>query len=259
MKKYGYIVAEGPHDVEFVSKILSPFRFKTIQYIDDLDPFFRELIPRVFPIPPQGDILKRIPIPLFIENETHSIAIHSANGDSRLIDTIEENNKLLDKDKITGVGILLDSDQVLDPQIRYSNIKKRLEIKQFHPADSAGLITDGPPKLGVYMLPDHQSQGTLEDLLLECAAIVYPNLLTSAQTHIKNAEDDGALKEPDLEDFRKPSGRKKAVVGSIASVLRPGKAVQVSLQRDRWLRDETLDIPRVKAFQNFLVNLFEIQ
>lgn len=59
--------------------------------------------------------------------------------------------------------------------------------------------------------------------------------------------------------MRKPAGRHKAIVGSMASILRPGRAVQVSLQDNRWLRDDALTIPRVKAVQEFLRDLFEIE
>ncbi len=62
----------------------------------------------------------------------------------------------------------------------------------------------------------------------------------------------------DLKELRKPAGRNKAVIGSMASILRPGRAVQVSIQDNRWLRDAALAIPRVKAVQDFLVNLFEM-
>ena len=47
--------------------------------------------------------------------------------------------------------------------------------------------------------------------------------------------------------------RNKAIVGVIANVLRPGKAVQVSLQDNRWLRDpECLQLPKVSALLNFV-------
>jgi hypothetical protein len=55
-----------------------------------------------------------------------------------------------------------------------------------------------------------------------------------------------------------PAGRNKAMVGSIASILRPGRAIQVSLQDDRWLRDTALALPRVKAVQDFLLKLLEL-
>ena len=44
----------------------------------------------------------------------------------------------------------------------------------------------------------------------------------------------------------------------MASILRPGRAVQNSLQDNRWLRDAALAIPRVKAVQDFLVSLLDL-
>jgi hypothetical protein len=54
------------------------------------------------------------------------------------------------------------------------------------------------------------------------------------------------------------AGRNKTIVGSVASILRPGKAVQVSIQDNRWLRDATLMLPRVRAVQEFLIDLLEL-
>ena len=32
MRKYGYLIVEGPHDVEFVYRLLSPFGLERVQY-----------------------------------------------------------------------------------------------------------------------------------------------------------------------------------------------------------------------------------
>jgi hypothetical protein len=79
---------------------------------------------------------------------------------------------------------------------------------------------------------------------------------------LKNLRLDGLgainiLVGEDLEELLKPAGRHKAIVGSIASILRPGKAIQVSLQDNRWLRDAALDLPRLSAVKSFLASLFE--
>ena len=47
MPKYGYLVVEGPHDVEFVYRLLSPFGMSRVRLEKDLDPFFSPLIPRL--------------------------------------------------------------------------------------------------------------------------------------------------------------------------------------------------------------------
>ena len=76
MPKYGYVVVEGPHDVEFVCQLLGPRRLRRVQFEKDFDPFFHRLIPHSYP--PNGDLLKRVPVPLFLQNDTHAVAIHTA-------------------------------------------------------------------------------------------------------------------------------------------------------------------------------------
>ena len=112
MPKYGYLVVEGPHDVEFVYRLLSPFGLKRVQWDKDLDSYMQPLVPRTFPH--GGDLQKRVPVPLFLQSPTHAIAIHSAIGDTRLVETVEESAKLInfnsDFKLMTGVGIILDTD-----------------------------------------------------------------------------------------------------------------------------------------------------
>jgi hypothetical protein len=119
-------------------------------------------------------------------------------------------------------------------------------------------VTNGPPRLGAFVLPDNQSAGTLEDLLLECAQSSYPGLLSSARNHVTAALADETLTKDDAEDFLKPSGQNKAVVASIGGILRPGKAIQTSIQDNRWLDGAALQLPRIKAVQDFLAAIFEL-
>jgi hypothetical protein len=256
MRKYGYLVVEGSHDVEFVYRLLSPYGLSRIQYEKDLDQFFLPLIPRQYP--PNGDLQKRMPIPLFLQNSTYSIAIQNAGGDSRLTAMIEENAAILDLNAITGIGILLDSDKMIPAAQRYANIRERL-ARINYPLDAvAGKITQSKPKLGAFVLPDNVSAGTLEDLLLDSAKQVYPTLLASAETHANGTLQNAELTSDDLKDFKKPAGQNKAIIGTMSNILRPGKALQVSIQDNRWLLGEALSIPRIKAVQEFLQNLFEL-
>lgn len=256
MPKYGYLVVEGPHDVEFMYRLLAPHGLGRVNMIDGLDPFFVPLVPRSFP--PDGDLQKRVPVPLFLQSGTHSVAVHSALGDSRLIQTVEENAALLDSAKLIGIGIVLDSDAAVTPTDRYVAIREGLRAKGYDFPDGAGAVSAGPPRLGAFVMPDNASAGTLEDILLDCAQHVYPTLLATATTHVDSASRDTSLVHEDLKELLKPAGRHKAIVGSIASILRPGKAVQVSLQDNRWLRDTALALPRVRAVQKFLTNLLEL-
>ncbi len=257
MPKYGYLVVEGPHDVEFVYRLLSPFGFKRIKWLKDLDSFLRPLVPRKFP-QDDGDLQKRMPVPLFLQNDSHAVAIHIAGGDSRLVEVVQENTLYLDYALVTGVGILLDSDKDVSATVRFKAIKDAMSQKGFQLPANPGEIASGTPKYGAYVLPDNKGQGTLEDLLLDSAATVYPSLLASAARHVDAALLDATLTGDDTKDIRKPAGNKKAIIGAMASILRPGKAVQVSIQDNRWLRNEALAQPRVKAVQDFLVNLLEL-
>ena len=255
MPIYGYLVVEGPHDVELVAQLLRPHGLARVQLERDLDAFFVPLVPRTYP--PDGDLLKRVPVPLFLQSATHVVAVHSAVGDTRLIATIGENAVLLDVARLTAIGILIDSDDV-SPFDRYNAIRDGLRAQGYQMPDDPGDVTAGPPRLGGFVLPDNSGAGTLEDILLDCAQHVYPGLLATAATHVDTAAQDKSLVKKDLEETRSRAGRHKAIVGSIASVLRPGRAVQVSLQDNRWLRDTALALPRVRAIQQFLMTLLEL-
>ncbi|WP_295430075.1 DUF3226 domain-containing protein [uncultured Thiodictyon sp.] len=255
MRHYGYLVVEGPHDIEFSYRLLSPYGLTRVQLLKDLDPVFERIVPSTFPH--AGDLQKRVPVPLFLQSATHAIAVHSAVGDSQLIRTLEQNVGQLDDDAISSIGILLDADQQT-PTTRYANLRGDMAAKGLALDATPGQITTGKPRLGAFVLPDNRNQGTLEDLLLESAQAIYPGLLASAQEHVNRALLDTGLTGEDVADVKKPAGRNKAIIGAMASILRPGKAVQTSLQDNRWLRAQALAIPRIAAVQAFLAALFEL-
>lgn len=258
MPKFGFLVVEGPHDAEFAYRLLSPCGLKRVTNESGVPGFLQPLIPREYP--PNGDLQKRMSTPLFLSSESHALAIYRAEGDARLVEAVQENLAVLDVDQLTGMGIMLDAD--LDKSVTSEARYKALQAKMAdlgHPLPSRpGDVEVGPPHKGAFVLPDNAASGTLEDLLLECAAQQYPVLLESARTHIIAATEDKSLTAEDLKDFQKPSGQNKAVVGSIAAILRPGKAIQVSIQDNRWLRGAALTLPRIKAVQDFLKSLFEL-
>src|SRR5262249_38277720 len=155
-------------------------------------------------------------------------------------------------------GVLLDSDTDKSPADRYSTIRDGLRANKLDFPDDAGSVSGANPRLGAFVLPDNQTQGTLEHLLLECAGESYAALLTTATAHVDAALRDQSLVAEDLTELRKPAGRNKAIVSSVASILRPGRAIQVSIQDNRWLHGATLTLPRVQAVQEFLTNILEL-
>lgn len=101
-------------------------------------------------------------------------------------------------------------------------------------------------------MPDNQSQGTLEDLLLDAGGSAYPQLLQAAGEYAASASKSTELQKDDLDEFNKPAGLKKATAAAMASILKPGKAIQVSIQDNRWLEPTSLNLPRIKALREFL-------
>jgi len=90
----------------------------------------------------------------------------------------------------------------------------------------------------------------------------FPNLSRLAHQFVGpiTATDSSIFPDPaDNEDFRKPAGKKKATAGCISSILKPGKAIQVSIQDNGWLKHEkALELPRVVAVQRFVDQILGI-
>lgn len=125
--------------------------------------------------------------------------------------------------------------------------------------DVPGDVTAGSPRFGAFVLPDNSSVGNLEDLLIECAESVYRNILINARLYVEAAKMDPTLEKRDGEDLMKTLVGNKAIIGAIASVLRPGKAVQISIQDNKWLRGDNLRLGRIKVVQDFLAKLFDLR
>lgn len=257
MRKLGYLVVEGPHDVEFCYRLLSVAGLSRVRFLKDLDKDLEELVPRSFPH--GGDLQKRVPVPLFLQNEQCAIAIHSAVGDSRLVATLEETLATLDASAFTGLGIMLDSDSDKSASERYATLHQSVQQELgLRMPEKAGTVSAGPTRLGAFVLPDNLNKGTLEDLLLESAALQYPALLSAAAGYVDAARNTGLIPAGHQDDIRKPAGRNKAVIGAMASLFKPGKAVQTSIQDNDWLRGAALSLPSILAVQQFLAELFEL-
>lgn len=254
-RQLGCLVVEGPHDAELCYRLLSTSGLKRVQRLSLLEPVFEPLVPTKFP---HGDDLqKRMPVPLFLQNEQWAIAVHSAVGDSRLVNALEETLALLPAQNWAGVGLMLDADHDGSPAQRFDAVIQTMQSKHLGLPlpQQPGQVIAGTPRMGVYVLPDNHETGTLEDLLLDSAAIQFAHLLPLARQYVMDTQAKGQLPASHLADFAKPSGHNKAVVGAMAAVFRPGKAVQVSIQDNDWLRGPALDLPRIRAVQLFLQQL----
>lgn len=256
--KYCYLVAEGIHDIEFLTQLIkNSFGLSRIKQLSLLDKFWNKLIPKTFPI--NDDLLKRVPVPLFLQNDQYSIALHNAIGIEKIVNTLAESLSLIDRSKLLSIGLILDADDKQTPAQRFQKIiqelsqKKDLNFINFQSLQ-LGQVSNNNPKLGIFIIPDNQNQGTLETILIECASVNYPDLLNLANDYIDNF-DQTKLTKSDLKDLKKPAGKNKAVVSIISSVLKPGKAIQVSIQDNRWIDQNTLQLQNIITLKEFINNL----
>ncbi|HMD69857.1 MAG TPA: DUF3226 domain-containing protein [Bryobacteraceae bacterium] len=251
---YGYLAVEGPTDVEFVGRLLRASGLRRVQNAYEVDDLWRILIPNEYP--PGGDLLKRVPVPGFFRSDTHSVAVESAGGLDRLVPAVQDTRSQLFPrwEEVVALGLMADADQETPPD-RFQRLRNALqEIGMPVPVSVPGEISDGRPRLGIYVFPDNLRQGTLEDLLGECAAKVYPGLLDGARTFVGGV-DRTVLTQEDVEEAAKPSGEIKATLACIAGFLVAGGTLQVSVARNRWLRDDALALDNIAAVHTFLKHL----
>lgn len=123
--------------------------------------------------------------------------------------------------------------------------------------DTVGEVAPGPPRVGVFVLPQPGAHGTLEDLLLELGKVAYPSLSAAASQYVCgwSALTDGRGHDEDWKEIKQPSGVKKATLAAMGALLKPGKSMQVALESGRWLSSETLIAPGILPCVTFLQNL----
>jgi hypothetical protein len=256
--KYGYIIVEGYHDAEVIGHILRRENLISITKLEELDQYWKFLVPRNFPI--DGDLMKRVPVPLFFQNNEYSIAVQIAGGDlkeirKRLKATLENRDTLLED--VVGIGITVDADYGNDGAIgKFNQLKKELNSLIKLP-ENPGQVLKAKPKTGVFIFPDNRNKGTIENILLKCGQKVYSSILNGA-TNFVGSVNLKLLNKNDKLDFKKMSGRDKAKIGCVANILRPGRAVQVSIHDNDWISDPTIIIPEVAALKRLLEELFEL-
>jgi hypothetical protein len=254
--RYAYLTVEGPHDLEFVARFLKPHGLTRVTRLSSLDEYWLKLVPKQFPY--EDDLARRVPVPVFFHGDNLAIAIGVAGGDSRIVSHVEETLAVL-SERPSAIGIILDADVDDTPRGRFDSVLRglaKLGSLASLPSDP-GQVTDSEQRVGIFVLPDNVSQGTLEGLLIECAALNYPSLLAAANNLVASVRP-AVFAKRDMEEFLKNAGAAKATVSCVASVLKPGKAVQNSIQDNRWVHGAAHDIPRIAAFGRFVKKLLGI-
>lgn len=258
---YYYFMVEGVHDVAAVSKILKLYGFNLIEHEEYLDTFWKRMIPTSFPH--NGNLLKRVPIPQFFQNESASIAVNSIDGETEIIKGLEMIDNL-DHRLFSGIAIFCDADSQTASD-KFQQLKRKIvestdlnkEIKEIVEENEFDTVGSRETKFGIFVFPNNNEAGTLEDLLLEGASVTYADLETMAENYIQEVENlnPNYIKESSFNGAK----RKKVKVGVMANFFKPGKANQVSIQENDWLCKETTNFPNQARFVRFIKSILNLE
>lgn len=261
MSAFSYIVTEGVHDVAFLGRLLSiAHGAARIRKLEDLDDSHKQWL-SAFKWPMKNkahhDISRlSVPAPVFFRLATNDvIALRNAQGISGIGDTLEIDLESFARN-LNGpraIGVVLDMDDQPAAQ-RFEMLASALHRVNLTPPSALGEVSAGAPRVGAFALPGTGAEGTLEDILLELGETAYPELTRVARGFADHWLPHSSS-EPDSSDwkeYRKPAGRKKATVGAMTAVLKPGKSVQVSLDDNRWVSEQTVGLACLQPALGFL-------
>ena len=262
-----FLLVEGPHDAEFIARLLNHRGFEQRKKLSDIDPRFHKLFPRSYPQNESTPLTERHPVPTFYKNNGRWVVVFVGGG-SKSAATLGAG---LRSARLAGfdpdaIGIILDQDMEANPDVARNRFIAEFTKEKDLPAPldfrlTPGSVTTGTPRLGLFVLPDNQHPGALEDLLLDCAEQNYCDLKSKAMGYRDDALNNSGLNAEDLEQFGTAGGqkdvskRKKAWISAMGAILVPSAAIQNSIRINRWLDGPALELPRIKALRGFLDEL----
>lgn len=247
MRDYYFFIVEGPHDSAAVGRFLKSYHCKIVRSLKDVDAFWSRLIPKNFPY--QDDLLKRMPVPTFYQNDEISIAIYSAGGEEN-IPVAFDSLLNISTENLSGIAIFFDADED-NPERKFSKMHQKLMNsidEEFIPIVeglSFNKIKSSPIKCGFFVFPNNMEKGTLENILLEGGEIIYKDIIGHAKEYLNNVPSAYTEKWNDAKYA-------KSLFGVMANLLKPGSANQVSIQRDKWISDETIQQTSQRNLELFI-------
>ena len=257
MRNFIFFV-EGIHDINCIARILLINEFKEISNINDLPELWSIRVPRTYPFV-DNRLDRFIPMPSYFIKNNLCVAMVSANGVGNIIRTIDlylSNMTKVELKQISGACAVFDADQktakdALDEIFRKYNKDMVIQKKDF----ITGLcrIRGENIKIYYYFFPDNDSQGTLENFLLEGAKIVYSDFLDNADEYLKKVDEK-------YKENWGISSENKVKIGCIANIFQPGSANQISIRYDDWISEESIMYsPVIKKFYDFIIDILELK
>lgn len=202
-------------------------------------------------------------------DETWSIGVHAAGGTeirkvlaervtSKIDWSMDEWRRGLQASRGM-LGILVDSDDGVDDAWDKLNDawapggSPRLTPWPSKPGEVVGQNF----KVGVFILPDGASAGTVEDLLWPLGRRNLASLAERAGHFIDASMPDLRARKPDQVGAPWRSRVGKARIAAVASILQPGSSNTVTIEDDDWLSVEDLALPALAPLVGFLRGLLD--
>lgn len=261
------LVAEGAHDVSFIGHVLKNFGFTKETTYSGLPESWKALYPAKFPW--NGDSLDRVArFPdVFTKNEI-AIGIINSGSLSQLVPRLRVALEVLGPDNVCCIALFADAD-ASDADSRFKEISESL-VEMNNDAIAEGVpnfpinvpnsicsLTADKPSVGIFVFPDNSGSGTLEDILIECAKMSHSELCDHAINFIEQIDQKLEKSHSSLKKMRAGQGRRKATMGVIANVLKPGSSLAVSIEQRGLLNSKAGDLSYVSDFSNFLSKVVE--
>jgi hypothetical protein len=244
---YSLIIVEGYTDAEVLGRILISNKFKLLTSKKEIDEKWISLIPTQFPV---GDnLLERVNVPFFYIKDESSIAIKIGGGIENMpkvyktIRDVSFNNFR----GINNVFIVIDADNNDETPLR----KRYVEMLDF-PSIGKGVTKNGGVNYGLFIIPNNNDIGTIEKYLIQCGEIKYRDLIDKTKV-LLDSIDKSKLNPKDIEEYQKPFGREKALVGIVANVLKPGKSIGASIHDNRWIEEDSIKSTEIQELEKYII------
>lgn len=259
------LVVEGAHDASFFGHLLtSQLGYRQLRRLEEVPKLWQKLIPTSYPADKRGTLERVMRIPDFYADQRgNDVGILNAGSDSKLVPQLQTALDLLGVSRFSGIGLALDADHESTARDRFRNVITELSVmneigtrneQDGYPIDlpdTSGAVTATAPRLGIFVFPDNHRQGTLETVLLETAERDHPIIQRGARALINYL----STRQDPYPTLRPQGRRSKALSGIIGNILRPGTSLAVALQQGEWFGRNAIDVPAVRAAEDYLRNL----
>ncbi len=265
IQSHSYILVEGQQDVLFLGKLLRELGLQDVRDVDAISSLW-ELFKDQDQLRQHRGLVAAKKLGLQIhqlfsgvcfQNDSHSVVVRKVSGSgTKFLRNLESLEQLLDGgfSSLAAIGLVPDADN--DPDSVFQSCKAALKNVGLVEPNEPSQIVDADTRTGIFLLPGGGATGALEDLLLDCAETVYPELLAGATRYVDDVDRTHAtFAAEDLLEIGRPQGRAKAIVGCVSCFLKPGSTIQNSVYRDRWVSEHSLPLPRVTELCLFLKQL----